>query len=430
MVGGRWRRWSVGVGLVRKPRLTWRVSVFVTMHPISHILILAFGPKTMVCQSLLAAATTAIVLRFDGSLRVKHRQSSRGAAVAASCAAAVLRNDDLSICALGGRSLSTDVPGLTSGGAEYSGLILGLEYIQNRVEELWSQETSGPTLSIRGDCKTVIDHCQGFAVPRKLRPQNTMTTDLIQSIERRVKEVLNQKLQVSFELVPREDNQLCDAMCKLIGNREEEQMVSNIESSIAEARAMAMRMSPTTKLPTSAKKRRKFRQSAFVYPLDLMSRADKSLISPEKRLELYKHTAAAILDSDDCVASLLLGEQLRSKSKEMSTFGHSKDDLPATALLFELDGLRKMNLQEDALALERKHRHILGKYGRQLDFISAFAQSATVGPFYDDRAEGIIMAQVNREGCTLIKAWYEQTSSGSIEAGSWVSQLANTKQET
>ena len=48
----------------------------------------------MVRQSLLAAATTAIVLRFDGSLRVKHRQSSRGV-VAASCAAAVLRNDAL-----------------------------------------------------------------------------------------------------------------------------------------------------------------------------------------------------------------------------------------------------------------------------------------------------------------------------------------------
>ena len=315
----------------------------------------------MVCQSLLAAATTAIVLRFDGSLRVKHRQSSRGAAVAASCAAAVLRNDDLSICALGGRSISTDIPGQTSGGAEYSGLILGLEYIQKQgnnslgIEELWSQETSGPTLTIRGDCKTVIDHCQGFAVPRKLRPQNTMTTDLIQSIERRVKEVLNQKLQVSFELVPREDNQLCDAMCKLIINRKEEQMVSNIESSIAEAQAMAMRMSPTTKLPTSAKKRRKFRQSAFAYPLDLMSRADNSLISPEKRFELYKHTAAAILDSDDCVASILLGEQLRSKSKEMSAFGHSKDDLPATALLFELDGLRKMNLQEDVVRFEHKH---------------------------------------------------------------------------
>jgi hypothetical protein len=247
-----------------------------------------------------------------------------------------------------------------------------------------------------------------------------MTTDLIQSIERRVKEVLNQKLQVSFELVPREDNQLCDAMCALVGNRKEQMLSNNIESSIAEARAMAMRMSPTTKLPTSAKKRRKFRQSAFAYPLDLMSRADNSLISPEKRLELYKHLGRAILDSDDCVASLLLGEQLRSKSKEMSVFGHSKDDLPATALLFELDGLRKMNLQEDALALERKHRHILGKYGRQLDFISAFTQSATVGPFYDDRAEGI-MAQVNREGCTLIKAWYEQTSSGSIEAGSWIS---------
>jgi len=159
-----------------------------------------------------------------------------------------------------------------------------------------------------------------------------------------------------------------------------------------------------------------------------MSRADNSLISTEKRFQLYKHVARAILDSDDCVASLLLGEQLRSESKEMSVFGHSKDDLPATALLFELDGLRKMNLQEDALALERKHRHILGKYDRQLDFISAFAQSATVVPFYDDRAEGI-MAQVNREGCTLIKAWYEQTSSGSIEAGSWVSQVANTKQE-
>ena len=398
----------------------------------------------MAAQTLMAIASAAIVLRFDGSLR---SNPSSGGATAASCAAAVLQNDDKAVLAVGGRSLSTDVvPGLTSGEAEYGGLIFGLEYISNalllqkqaddsaiRIEHLWRQEikkhgdveSAAPAiLTIRGDCKTVIDHCQGRAVPRKLRPKYDMTMEQIECIRDYMRGALGRELQLSFEHVKRENNGLCDAMCKLITGRKEEDIVSGIERAIDKAGIIAT--SSMAALPKSTKKRRKYRESPFAQPLNQISGASSGSVS--KRLELYKHLARAVLDSEDAVAMRLLGDALRLESKDIASSCHSGDDISTIALLFELSGLRQMKLLEDAEHFERKHRHILRQYaGSELDSIAAFGRNASSVALRGETSKEIL-AQIDTIGASnnLVKDWYRQINSETMETGVWVSHVSES----
>ena len=400
----------------------------------------------MAAQTLLAIASAAIVLRFDGSLR---SNPSSGGAIAASCAAAVLQNDDKAVLAVGGRSLSTDVvPGLTSGEAEYGGLILGLEYISNalllqkqaddsaiRIEHLWRQEikkhgdaesAAAATLTIRGDCKTVIDHCQGCAVPRKLRPKYDMTMEQIECIRDYMRGALGRELQLSFEHVKRENNELCDAMCKFITGRKEEDIVSKIEREIDKAGIIAA--SSMAALPKSTKKRRKYRESPFAHPLNQISGASSGIVSIPKRLELYKHLARAVLDSEDAVAMRLLGDALRLESKDIASSCHSGDDISTIALLFELSGLRQMKLLEDAERFERKHRHILRQYaGSELDSIAAFGRNASSVVLCGENSKEIL-AQIDTIDTSnnLVKDWYRQIHSENMETGIWVSHVGES----
>lgn len=376
-------------------------------------------------NTLLNVATAAIVLRFDGSLRTN---PSSGGAIAASCAAAVFQNDDKTILAVGGRSLSTDVvPSITSGEAEYGGFLLGLEYISNAllqdqaddaigIEHLWRQEiarhddvesTIAPTLVIRGDCKTVIDHCQGCAVPRKLRPKYDIAMQQIECIQIHVRNALGTELQLSFQHVKRENNELCDAMCKLITSRKEENVVSKIQREIDEASTIAV--SSTVALPKAVKKRRKFRESPFAHPLNQISGASNGIVSIPKRLELYKHLARAVLESKDAVAMRLLGDVLSFQSKDIAISCHSGDDISTIALLFELSGLRQMKLLEEAERFERKYRHILRQYaGSELNSIAAFGQNASSVALRSDKAEILdLLAPID-------------TIDGNIETGLWV----------
>ena len=400
---------------------------------------------------IFAVATAAIVLRFDGSLRTN---PSSGGAIAASCSAAVLHNDDREILALGGRSLSTDVvPAITSGEAEYGGLILGLEYVSKDllqdhadndntigIEQLWHQEIIGhyddvvkpaaPTLTIRGDCKTIIDHCQGFAVPRKLKPKYDVVTQKIEGVQNYVRETLGRELQLSFEHVKRENNELCDAMCKLITTRSEEDVVSNIEKGIGEASLVAA--SSIATLPKAAKNRRKYRESPFAHLLNQISGASNGILSTPIRLALYKHLARAALESDDVVALRLLGEVLGLESKELLSC-HPKDDLSTIALLFELTGLRQMKLVEEAERFERKHRHVLRRYaGNELAAINTFARiENTAALLHGDKAEEIL-APIDAidSSNNLVKDWYRQINPRNIEAGVWVSQGYKSQADT
>lgn len=189
----------------------------------------------------------------------------------ASCSAAISLHDfgrEERILAIGGRYLP-NAPGLTSADVEYDGLIFGLDWlvhaffleqendpsisVTSERNSIMTQlgndghRLSGPKVVIRGDCKTVIDQLNSRSVPRKMEEKYIEAMDRIQSLkgmfakyqQRTVRNnfgaadaSISQDLKICFEHVPRENNYLCDALCKLIVNQKQVEIVESIEALI------------------------------------------------------------------------------------------------------------------------------------------------------------------------------------------------------
>ncbi|KAL7547244.1 hypothetical protein ACHAWF_010559, partial [Thalassiosira exigua] len=166
----------------------------------------------------------------------------------ASCGAAISTtrsNDDGAIeerlVALGGRCLPI-APGSTSADAEYDGLLLGLGWVVDALSSpessrrgtslgasaLWTSGGGDHELRIRGDCKVVIDQLTSRSMPRKTEGKCEAAKDMIRSIEDAYAQIHPADLSVSFEHVPREDNGLCDAVCKVATNRKQAEAVAEV----------------------------------------------------------------------------------------------------------------------------------------------------------------------------------------------------------
>lgn len=246
-------------------------------------------------QSLFIAAigSLTITLRFDGSLRpprdptpgftysssVSVNDSTTqldGSEKLASCSAAISLHspndtnghEEEKLIAIGGRYLP-NAPGMNAADTEYDGLLLGLEWL---VHIFSSEEENGsniipvlnkwndvsndeyqllddpPKLIIRGDCKTVIDQLTSRSVPRKMETKYNLAMDRIKSLkdmyaaehqQRTMCENLDtadvsvsHELSLCFEHVPRGKNHFCDALCKLVINQKQSEIVESIHDLI------------------------------------------------------------------------------------------------------------------------------------------------------------------------------------------------------
>jgi len=192
------------------------------------------------------------------------RQQLDGSEKLASCGAAISRicgptegrhMGKERLAAIGGRYLPI-VPGITSADTEYDGLLLGLEWLVcafSSDQEIYNmdlykddeQRLLGPKLIIRGDCKTVIDQLESRSIPRKMEEKYNLAVQRIESLkelysefQQRIvcknldDETVLQELTICFEHVPRENNHFCDAICKLVINQKQAQIVESIQNLI------------------------------------------------------------------------------------------------------------------------------------------------------------------------------------------------------
>jgi ribonuclease HI len=136
--------------------------------------------------------------------------------------------------AIGGRYLPNHIE-MSSAMAEYEGLLLGLDWLMNTSPNLLlsnyysieSHQFKDTTLIIRGDCKLVIDQLNSGSNPRKMEKVYNSALYKLDCIRE-----LYPSLNVCFEHVPREDNTLCDAVCNLITNQKQKNLVKTIHDLI------------------------------------------------------------------------------------------------------------------------------------------------------------------------------------------------------
>eukprot|EP00580_Thalassiosira_gravida_P017232 CAMPEP_0201662342 /NCGR_PEP_ID=MMETSP0494-20130426/4451_1 /ASSEMBLY_ACC=CAM_ASM_000839 /TAXON_ID=420259 /ORGANISM="Thalassiosira gravida, Strain GMp14c1" /LENGTH=519 /DNA_ID=CAMNT_0048140679 /DNA_START=281 /DNA_END=1840 /DNA_ORIENTATION=+ len=212
------------------------------------------------------------------------------------------REEEIELIAVGGRYLP-NIPGMNAADTEYDGLLLGLEWLvralsfehengdddgsDNSVLNEWNDIIrkehlvplvlgSPTTLILRGDCKAVIDQLKSRSVPRKMERKYNLAMERIRSIKNMYAEhqrrkmmcennldivndvaVVSRELSLCFEHVPRENNKFCDAVCKLVINRKQADIIQSIQDLIRLGEDDAASKSTTTDTPVEIRRRTK-----------------------------------------------------------------------------------------------------------------------------------------------------------------------------
>ena len=219
---------------------------------------------------MFAFGVLSLVLHFDGSLRpprdpipgfTRYSPKSLNIDKMASCSAAIGTDSD-KLDSMGGKMLSL-VPGMTSADAEYEGLLMGLDKLRTYLseeEKIASLVSSpDPTLTVKGDCKVIVDQFQGKSTARKMETKYNTALDKLRTIQSMcaAHPQSTKKLSVRFQHIPRDDNHLCDAICRLLVNQKQRSSVASIYDAIK----LGENVDPTTTSTRPFKKSKKKRQT-------------------------------------------------------------------------------------------------------------------------------------------------------------------------
>ena len=302
-----------------------------------------------------------LVLYFDGSLRpprdpipgfTRYTASSQDMDKIASCSAAILmepnesfdraeghsRNNNVhngQVVAIGGQLLHL-TPGMTSADAEYDGLLLGLEelcFYLSKDENVNARmfNSVDHVLTIRGDCKAIIDQFNGRSTPRKLELKYNIAKDRIRSIKdmhftRANKEDSPQctkLLSVSFEHIQRDNNHLCDAICNLSVNQWQRYSVASIYDSIRIGEAQAP---DETCNPASKSKRNPTNNPHFRKAFGGICNIDSSLkLCHSSQLALACELAVAAIQQRDFTILVELADFFLVMSRRWTRIYYFKD---------------------------------------------------------------------------------------------------------
>ena len=229
------------------------------------------------------------------------------------------------------------------------------------------------SLTVRGDCRTVIDQLGGRSRPRKLRARYEEARGWLDQLVGYAGGALGaSEVRIGYEWVGREDNLLCDAasgMALGAGTaREVDRARRAIQAAEAEAEAVA-RQTPggSPRLPASRKRRFRLRDTPYAEAIGSIVASRR--IPPRHRIDLCRRVAAAAVRGRDGAALRRLGEALAGERRP-------SPDLAAAAACMELQGLRMLGLDKEAGRAERRLR-LRGSVGdrRIEDVLSDFSGS-------------------------------------------------------
>ncbi len=308
-----------------------------------------------------------LVLEFDGSLRrapdpnneIVPKSLSSKLAPFAACACAIHEGDDSEtgeIILLGGKEIPYyGQSQTTSADVEYEGLILGLKGLLNVCEDcVRDEDTLKSPIIVRGDCKTVIDQMNGNSLPRK---QKAYCNEAILIVEQ-IKQAYDVDLQ--FEHINREYNELCDVMCKIIIERLQQNAISELMNSLINIEQEYVEIP----LPGNKKKRLKSQKSPFLDPLKAISDWHGHIpisIRPYLLCEFY-HASNRM---KDYVGMRMIGDVMKSEAKrwEKQGIGHASilRELESLGWQLTYNSLKHMGLEKEAEVESKSQNTSIGQ---------------------------------------------------------------------
>jgi ribonuclease HI len=317
-----------------------------------------------------------VVFQFDGSFRPpKDPGCPTLNSKLATCASCLFRSSDngrtLRPLAVGSRFLPIPVD-MTSGHAEYEGLLLGLEWLSTKTKDSSPTTNEKDHLIIQGDCKTVIDQLSGTSISRKLQTKHKQAELHLNEISRNFDKIV-------FQHIPRNQNSICDNLC---ANTITAAASSSWKSCLTELENMDRPL-----------------MDIFVR----YCKSNSSWIRNSIRPALYSKLFQIAQEQHEYNAMVVIGELLFTESQQ-----YSKDKssiLKAQGIKYQLSGLRGLGQERKASALERKYRILLKSLLRAEDPIHV--------PIWTDiRSTAETMASwdeaIPKEWNPLLSEWWAQ----------------------
>jgi len=315
----------------------------------------------MISLQIYSLFSVSLVLYFDGSLKIPKDPNndviptrvSSALSPLATCSTSVIHEKNNSIVALGSSNIPYD--GLiTSADIEYEGLLLGLNCLLKMCESKRASIQNSEVI-IRGDCKTVIDQMNGDSLPRKQKSYYNKAFLMRRKLE------TEHEVSIYFQHVTRDQNVLCDGMCKVILQHLQRYATENVLNSI---RHIEKDYHPF-RLPDNRKKRFAFIETPFYKPLN-----EIALWSGHVPISLRPYIMCEMLlassRTGDLVAMRLVGTAMYKESLRLYK---NRIDLKCADVVNDL-GLVGMKATYTSLVEMEIHReadkiakHISHKYG-------------------------------------------------------------------
>ena len=266
-------------------------------------------------------------------------------------------NDCCEIIALGSKPIPT-YGQITSADVEYEGLLLGLNNLLHICEH--DENFQSEKVIIRGDCKMVIDQMNGVSVPRKQRSYYDEAKLIISKLEG------IHNMELNFEHVTRDQNELCDGMCRVLLQQLQYNTIRDIVDLVDAIEENHIEVP----LPANKKKRLAFEETQFSKPLNVISQWDGHVplsVRPYLLCELY-HACSRV---EDYVAMRLIGETMRAealrwKKQKIGIDVDILQQLDFIGLKLIYSSLVEMDLKREA---EKCRGSILGVYNEDVECI-------------------------------------------------------------
>ena len=168
----------------------------------------------IICTSCVVTSLQ-IIVQFDGSLRPPSDfgfpTSTLGKMAACACTISTVtaHSDTTCLLRIGGKGLDATTT-TTSGEVEYEGLIFALKSLRKYLEETNynAAEKSNLSVTVSGDCKTVIDQISKKSNARKLERFYLRALEEVNALSNQRSPI--RKLQ--FRHTPRSNNVICDML--------------------------------------------------------------------------------------------------------------------------------------------------------------------------------------------------------------------------
>ncbi len=316
-------------------------------------------------------AMLVVVLDFDGSLRpprdpgfpvIPFKMATGSASVSVLVGGeSTFDGSKLLPVAVGAHWLPLDTD-MTSAHAEYYGLLLGLEYL-NDLKSLYDlfprksitiNDIDECSIVIRGDCKAVIDQLSGKSIPRKVEMLHRRAINLLSQLENKVG-------NLEAKHMTRDQNTLCDGLCSSLMNLMECQVMKSFAQDFDTAATNIGTWKSTLEISATLDKRKSQLDlnSPFMLYDHYLKSETQCRIKYSSRKAIYQAIAALSIAAADSPTLIAIGER-----QAMESLIQKDKEMLAQGIRNQIRGWEGQDNAKKVTHLKRKHRVLLSNLGR------------------------------------------------------------------